>query len=494
MLRLALACLLIGVVHAGAQALPAVPTFELAPGEPGFATVRELRVDGAKRFDTEVKVRGYVIWIYDCVADVAKRGESRAKVQRRIDDDPTLCERPKLYLGTTKTDALEKGLWVVDVPRAPNKLERERLPKEELAAWPRPPKVKVGDYVTVRGKLTLRSPHNEVNSDGLVVFSAIEPAKPPKPVAIPSAFKPPSAPAVAEPTTKLVTPPAVSDAARQRSIKAANEATRLYTTHFTTQAIEMYEKAIQEWPGNHLAFYGLAGAHIADGNWRGARAAIEKALALAPKEPTYNMVLGYVLYEGAVAEAREAQAKQQGKSPADIHVDTTGIDHDTALRYLTYATKLDPKLWRAHYYIGRIHRDRGHAQWAAAALDAAVRAAPDDPNPWVALVELYRRWDYTEQAIAVATAATAAIPKAAAVWYVQGLALDDKLRFADAIAAYTKALELEPGHAKALFSRGQDYARTRDRKRAKVDLEAYLANTADGFAAQQASRMLMELP
>jgi tetratricopeptide (TPR) repeat protein len=480
MLRVALACLLVGVVHASAQ-LPAIPSFELPASEPGFTSVRELRVAGTKRLDTEVKVRGYVIWIYDCLTDVAKRGESRAKTQKRIDDDPTICERKKLYLGDTKDAARDKALWVVDVPRPPNKLERERLPKEELKAWPKVPELELGQYVTVTGKFALRSPHNEMNSDGLVVFAAIEPAKPsPRRSAMP--FTPRPRRSVPEPNTVPRTIPAVADAAHQRSIKASNEGTRLYGNKFYQQAITAYEQAIKEWPGNQVAFYGLAGAHLADKHWTEARAAIENALALEPKEPMYNMVLGYVLYESAVAAAREAQAKQQNKAPSEIRLDASRINYDKALVYLSYAVKLKPSLWRAHYYIGRIHRDHGDSRWAAESLDTAVRHAPADPGPWIALVELYRRWDYTDEAVAVSAAAVAAAPKEADVWHVRGLALDDKLLYTDAIAAYTKALELKPDHMTVLFQRGQAYARTRDRKRAKADLEAYLKSTDDPYA------------
>jgi tetratricopeptide (TPR) repeat protein len=239
---------------------------------------------------------------------------------------------------------------------------------------------------------------------------------------------------------------------------------------FYGEALRAFESAIKEWPGNHVAYYGLAVVHMQNTDWRSAREAIEMALAIEPKKGIYNMMLGHVLYEASVVEARAAQAKQQGTSPDQVRVDTSTINSDKALGYLTYATKLDPQLWRASYDIGRIYRDRGEPRWAAEALDEAVRNAPNEAGPWIALVELYRRWDYTDEAIAVATAGTAELPN------------DDKLQYTDAIAAYTKVLELQPDNAKALFARGQAYAHKRDRKRAKADLEAYLKSTDDPYA------------
>ena len=64
-------------------------------------------------------------------------GRRRQLAQRlAIEEDPTKCERPKFYLGDAKDTPPEKSIWVVEIPRPYNKLEKERLPKEEIAAWP----------------------------------------------------------------------------------------------------------------------------------------------------------------------------------------------------------------------------------------------------------------------------------------------------------------------------------------------------------------------
>src|ERR1041384_5483861 len=48
--------------------LPAGPSFELPPSEPGMHGPRELRVRGRSLLGTEIKARGYVTSIYDCPA------------------------------------------------------------------------------------------------------------------------------------------------------------------------------------------------------------------------------------------------------------------------------------------------------------------------------------------------------------------------------------------------------------------------------------------
>src|SRR5262245_11157374 len=82
-------------------ALPIVPSFEMQPSEPGFHHPQELLVGGQGLRGKELKVKGYITWIYDCRTAIAKPREPPAQVQRRIDADMSLCERPKFYLAST---------------------------------------------------------------------------------------------------------------------------------------------------------------------------------------------------------------------------------------------------------------------------------------------------------------------------------------------------------------------------------------------------------
>src|SRR5678815_3591146 len=91
--------------------LPAVPSFELAPAEPGLHDVRELRVRGRALLGSELTVSGYIVWIYDCLTALAKPGMTIVELQERIDDNPGLCERPKFALGASPTASLEAALW-----------------------------------------------------------------------------------------------------------------------------------------------------------------------------------------------------------------------------------------------------------------------------------------------------------------------------------------------------------------------------------------------
>jgi hypothetical protein len=168
--------------------LPPVPNFELPPApSDGTHSVKEMRVKGKKLLDTEVTVKGYVTWAYDCLTALREPGMEEKDVQKIIDEDPTKCERAKFYVGDAPDTPAQKSLWVVDVPRPYNKLEMERLKKkdrtmpdrcepDELVKDPKKsicPPYKVGDQITVTGTFKLASPHSERNSEGLLVFKKL---------------------------------------------------------------------------------------------------------------------------------------------------------------------------------------------------------------------------------------------------------------------------------------------------------------------------------
>lgn len=167
--------------------LPAVPAFDLPPAPAdGSHTVKELRVKGKKLLDTDLTVHGFVTWAYDCKTAIRKADEDDKALQARIDEDPTLCERPKFYIGDSKDTPVEKSLWVVDVPRPYNALEVKRIKKKDRIDPDRCepnekdkmksvcPPYAVGDEVIINGKFSTSSPHSERNSDGLIVYKTMK--------------------------------------------------------------------------------------------------------------------------------------------------------------------------------------------------------------------------------------------------------------------------------------------------------------------------------
>jgi hypothetical protein len=167
--------------------LPAVPAFDLPPAPAdGSRTVKELRVKGKKLLDTDLTVHGFVTWSYDCKTAIRKPDETDKDLQARIDEDPTLCERPKFYIGDTAQTPPEKSLWVVDVPRPYNALEVKRIKKKDRIDPDRCepdekdksksvcPPYNIGDEVVITGSFKVSSPHSERNSDGLLVYKKMK--------------------------------------------------------------------------------------------------------------------------------------------------------------------------------------------------------------------------------------------------------------------------------------------------------------------------------
>lgn len=286
---------------------------------------------------------------------------------------------------------------------------------------------------------------------------------------------------------------------RNDSVKLSNEGTKAYGQKQYETAIERYLKATEAWRENHVAWYGLAGAYIGKGDWAKAADAMQNAVQVAPEQAMYNMVYGYSLYNKAIEQAREDQARRENKKPEEVAPDLSVVNFEKAQQYLAKAVELNPDLWRAHYYLGRIYRDTGKSKEAAEELNKALSYGPTDAAPWIALTELYRRWDYTDQAIQVAQQSTAVVPSGDNVysdlWYEVGMGYDDKRLDDKAIEAFTKAIEAKRDHAKAKFQRGQAYFRKGDYTNAKKDLEEFSkqGGASVEFAKQQASKMLLDI-
>ena len=165
--------------------------------------------------DTDVTVHGFVTWAYDCKTAIRKPEESDKDLQARIDEDPTLCERPKFYVGDTAQTPPEKSLWVVDVPRPYNALEVKRIKKKDRIEPDRcepdekdksksvcPPYV-VGDEVVITATFKTSSPHSERNSDGLLVYKKMKNItqnyESPEPAPLPEGMAPPAGGAAGAP-------------------------------------------------------------------------------------------------------------------------------------------------------------------------------------------------------------------------------------------------------------------------------------------------------
>lgn len=296
---------------------------------------------------------------------------------------------------------------------------------------------------------------------------------------------------------------------RNESVQFANEGTKAYGQKQWETAIERYTKATERWRENHSAWYGLSAAYAQRKEWGKAADAASQAVSLEPDTAMYHLMYGRTLYEKAIQQTKEDQARKENKKIEEVEADLSNVNFEKPLQHLQQAIKLTPELWRAHYLIGNIHRYAGRTKESAEAFSAALAFGPSEPAPWIALCELYRAWDYTDQAIQVAQQGALVIPGEAEksdIWFEVGMGYDDKRNDDKAIEAFDKALDVKKDNHKAKFARGQAYyrkgsaassesGRSEAFAKAKRDLEEFSKSGGASveFFKQQASRMLMDM-
>jgi tetratricopeptide (TPR) repeat protein len=195
------------------------------------------------------------------------------------------------------------------------------------------------------------------------------------------------------------------------------------------------------------------------------------------------------LYEAELQRVRDEQAAREHRDPDEVVIDPAALHVVAARDALFRATRLGPELWRAHYYLGRVYRDLDDARHAAEQFGQAIATHPSYLPPYVALIELYRRWDYVDPALAVATLGTAHVSStdARALWYEAGMALQAKRasdrRAADqAIEAFDKAIAGDQHDMLAGFLRGQVYLRQGRLADAQRELEQVVRSTDPAVA------------
>jgi tetratricopeptide (TPR) repeat protein len=466
--------------------LPAIPAFALPGVEPGFHGPRELHVQGRHLLGTQIKVKGYITWIYDCAAQLASQdpGATPRQIATAIQRDPTLCERAKFLLGDARDTPRDASIWVVDVPRPARKAERGARKQSELkGVWPDVPKLAVGDYVMITGTWALVSPHAEHNTDGLLAYKALEHLAPPAapPAAAPAATDEPDI-AV---ETKVPLRTLISNPVRNTSVDHLNACNKAIAARQYDAGIAECQAAVNAWPDNHLAWYAWASAHMAKSEWQKAREAVEHAVTLRPDHAMYQLYHGIALYEAEQARVRDEQARRAGKQPDAVVIEPAQLKLDAARDALRRAVKLDPQLWRGHYYLGRVYRDLDDSRHAAEQFAQTITTHPSYRFGYIALVELYRRWSYNDPAAAVAQQGTLHVPAAESgeLWFELGMAHDARRDDDKAIDAFTRALAIRPGDLGSKFQRGQVYLRKNDFANARRDLEEVARSSDPAVAA-----------
>src|SRR5690349_10201763 len=93
--------------------LPAVPDFAMPqPNPDGTHPVSEMRLKGNKFLDTEVKVKGYVVWIYDCATAIRTPEMTDKQLATLLENEPERCSRPHFTVADKPDTPPDRGIWV----------------------------------------------------------------------------------------------------------------------------------------------------------------------------------------------------------------------------------------------------------------------------------------------------------------------------------------------------------------------------------------------
>lgn len=167
--------------------LPASPSFDVGNTPLQYPTgemsVYGLRKGMAKYLDKDVRVKGFLLELYECPAELrkcnedaaAKSKKERVKASKKGAPPPVAeppkggcrpCDQPHLYLGDSMTMKKERSLLVADFPV-----------KDWETGKPKPLVAKAGDQFVVTGTFAINSITGFAASNGLIIHKRIEDAQ-----------------------------------------------------------------------------------------------------------------------------------------------------------------------------------------------------------------------------------------------------------------------------------------------------------------------------
>ena len=226
-------------------------------------------------------------------------------------------------------------------------------------------------------------------------------------------------------------------------------------------------RAARERPGGDDPVVANVEAVMLEGDLVRARTIIEVALRKTAK-PLYYAIRGGILGE-------------LGELP-------------DAIKDLTRAVELDPKLAVAWRDRGMARMLLGEYESALPDLDTAVKADPEEPKAWATRAALQLRRKAWNAAIADTTEALRLEPRMISALHDRATARAQLGELQEAVADYDAILAIKPRYPLALTARAQVHRRLGDLDQALADADAAIrvdANAADAYTERAAIRGVM---
>jgi tetratricopeptide (TPR) repeat protein len=187
---------------------------------------------------------------------------------------------------------------------------------------------------------------------------------------------------------------------------------------------------------------------------------LDKAVALAPKDPATLSTVGKAKVQmGKVSEgiALLRQVVDLAPDLAATHLDLAlaladSYDLTAALAQTSEAIRLAPQSGAAHFYRGRILFDLGRSNEAQPEFETACRLDAQMPQPRYFLALIDKQEGKYELAASLLEETVKLQPGNVTAWYMLGQSLQQQSETAKAVAAWRKAIEVDPKFSQALFS------------------------------------------
>ena len=247
-------------------------------------------------------------------------------------------------------------------------------------------------------------------------------------------------------------------------------------------AEKLLRQAIEDDPKYEVGHLNL-GLILAQQNRKSeAEEELNKALALAPKDPATLSTVGKAKMKmGEVSEgiARLRQVVDLAPDLAAAHLDLAlaladSYDLPTALAQTSEAVRLAPQSGAAHFYRGRILYDLGRSNEAQPEFETACRLDAQMPEPRYFLALIDKQEGKYELAVGLLEETVKLQPGNVMAWDMLGQSLAQESETAKALAAWRKAIEIDPKFSQALFSLARTL-RSTDQAESEKLMARYLA-------------------
>jgi tetratricopeptide (TPR) repeat protein len=221
------------------------------------------------------------------------------------------------------------------------------------------------------------------------------------------------------------------------------EAVNSGQSEYVTHAIEEYKDALNADPGSAQLNDALSDLYFRTGKVHEAEATARGLLKTAPNDVDAHKLLGRVY----LRQLSEAQNAVSSASPS-------GNALDQAIAEYEKIVSLEPKDVEDRMVLGQLYTVKHQPQKAEEQFKIAQAIDPDSEDVVLNLARVYAESGDIEHAVKVIEAVPQS-DRTSKMEFALGAAYDQMKRTKDAIAAYQRAIEIEPGDVRTMSALAQ---------------------------------------